>query len=261
MTSSQKVIKGFAIALAVIIIVSVINLVFGIIVGFDNIFIKNENVTYETYELTDFDNLNINVSYSKINIKNGDTYKIEINNLTNYHISNDTLYIKDVKKFRVTNNNDIYVTLYIPYGKTFDDVSIDAGAGNIRIENLKADTLDLDMGAGKVTIENIEISSNTKVDGGAGNFEVQNGILADATFKMGVVNVDINATINGRGKIDMGVGNLSLNLLDGVSNYKFDVNKGIGNVNIDGVRVGDGSYGNGDKLISIDGGVGNINIH
>ena len=260
MTSSQKVIKGFAIALAVIIIISIFNLIFGIFTGFNTIFIKKGNITYETYEISDVSNLDINVSYSKINIKNSDTFKIEINNLTNYSISNDTLHIKDVRKFRVANNGDIYVTLYIPYGKTFDEVTIDSGAGSIKIEDLRANDLDFDIGAGKVVIDNISILSNTKIDGGAGNFEINNGVLANAIFKMGVGNVDIDATIVGSGKIDMGVGNLSLRLSDGVSNYKFDVDKGVGNISIDGVNVKNGTYGNGNTFISVDGGVGNINI-
>ena len=91
MTSSQKVIKGLAIALAVFIIIGVINLIFFIIGGFNYIFVNNEDVTYSTHNIYDVSNLNINVSYSKINIIDSDEFKLEINSLCDYSISNNTL--------------------------------------------------------------------------------------------------------------------------------------------------------------------------
>ena len=261
MTSSQKVIKGLAIALAVFIIIGIINLIFFIIGGFNYIFINNDDVTYSTHNIYDVSNLNINVSYSKINIIDSDEFKIELNSLCEYSISNNTLIIKDIKKFRVNPGADIYLNLYIPKGKVFNDVYIDAGAGNVKIDTIKANTLDFDMGAGKVSINNIEVYSHAKLDGGAGNFNIENGILSNVDFDMGLGNVDIKASLTGNNKIDMGMGNLSIDLIDSVNNYRFDIEKGIGSVSIDGEGKSNGVYGNGATFIEIDGGIGSINIH
>ena len=188
-------------------------------------------------------------------------FKIEINNFSEYNITNNTLSIKDIKKFKINTHGDMYLTLYIPYGKTFDSVNIDGGAGVIKIDTLKTDSLDFDIGAGKVTINNLEVYKTTKIDGGAGSIDILAGSLAYTKFNMGVGNVSIRSIFSGTNIIDMGVGNLSIDLLDSISNYKFNVEKGIGNITIDGENKKNGVYGEGYTWMKIDGGVGNINIH
>ena len=261
MTSSQKVIKGLAIALAVFIIIAAINFILLICGHFSDTFVKRENITYNTYDIYDVSNLSIDLSYTSLNIKEGNTFKLELNNFTEYNITNNTLYIKDVKKIKINTKGELYATLYVPYGKTFDNVSIDSGAGVVKIDTLKTNILNFDIGAGKVTIDNLDVYNKTKIDGGAGSFEINKGNLANVDFDMGVGSVSINSTFTGNGKIDMGVGNLSIKLLDSFDNYKFDVEKGIGNINIDGTSTKSGIYGNGNTFIEIDGGLGNINIH
>ena len=61
----------------------------------------------------------------------------------------------------------------------------------------------------------------------------------------------------------MGIGNASLYLNSDIMEYNFYVDKGIGNITINDLKVSDGYKVSNDeniKSIKIDGGVGNITI-
>ena len=64
-----------------------------------------------------------------------------------------------------------------------------------------------------------------------------------------------------RATVDAGVGEVNINLKNKDS-YVICVEKGIGNITIDGVSVGDGStYGNGNNRVDISGGIGSIKVN
>ena len=60
--------------------------------------------------------------------------------------------------------------------------------------------------------------------------------------------------------VETGIGNVKIKLLDGIDNYKFSIEKGIGSIYVNNEEVDNGVYGNGSKRIFIDGGVGSIKI-
>jgi hypothetical protein len=61
--------------------------------------------------------------------------------------------------------------------------------------------------------------------------------------------------------LDLGVGESNITLLGSKEDYKLDLEKGIGNITVDGKNVTDyGSSGNGRNTVEISGGVGAINV-
>ena len=256
MTSSQKIIKGFAIGLAVLIIISIVNLIIGIFIGADYFFGKDDTV-YNTYKIEEVDDIDINIGAANLYIKQGEEFKIELPNYMNYEVNHNKLSIKDKGRMRVKKS---YLTIYLPYEKLLEKLYINGGAGNIEIDSLEVNNASFNLGAGNVRIDKIDAYNKIKVDGGAGDFKIKSGVLNDADIDMGVGNFEITATLTGRNDIDVGVGNLSINLVDGLDNYTFDIDKGIGNITIDGKNVSKGIIGTGDTLVKIDGGVGNIKI-
>lgn len=67
--------------------------------------------------------------------------------------------------------------------------------------------------------------------------------------------------ITGKSKIDSGVGEIKVNLIDKKEDYTIDISKGIGTITLDGEKVEDNKkYENGDNFLEINGGIGNINI-
>lgn len=258
MTSNQRLIKGLAIGLAAIIILSMIGaLIF--VIGFFTNFNDDSEVTYKTYDIKDVSNINVELAASNLTIKNGEVFKIEITDRTEYKVENDTLYIKE--KNKIFNKRLYNMIIYLPYGIVYDDIKIKGGAGNISMDKISAKTLSLDLGAGKATIGNIDITNKLVVNGGAGDFKISNGDINKIDIDMGVGNFDINATIIHGGNIDVGVGNLDIDLTDDISNYSFDITKGVGSIKVDGNNVSKGTVGNGPSLIHINGGVGSIKVY
>lgn len=259
MTSSQRTIKYLAIALAIVIILSMVS---GVLWLCRNIFefnvfpYSNSNLASETYDLDNYKSIDINVGASNLTIKTCESATLEITENIKYEIINDELIIKDQNR-RYNKNSKI--TLCITK-TTFENVKIDGGAGNTTISDIGANKIKLDLGAGNITIDNITALESFKLSGGAGDIKIFNASLNNSVMDLGVGNFTLNTILTGDTDIDMGVGNLDITLSDGIENYKFDVDKGIGNITIDGMKKSSGIYGVGSTLVKIDGGIGNIKI-
>ena len=81
-------------------------------------------------------------------------------------------------------------------------------------------------------------------------------------FDIGAGEANVTARLLGDSKIEVGVGSLNLNLLGSKELYKLKLEKGIGEVRVDGSIIeDDGTVGNGNNYIKIKGGIGNIKVN
>ena len=267
----QKVIKYLAIALAAFIIMNIVSVALSILWGVawisgvakDAPIIESQEEIYSTIGNTDITTLKIELSASNLEIKNGEMLRVETNNLNvKCNQEGSQLIIKDKSKNWFSNRNDAsQIVLYMPANMLWDSVKIDAGAGEISIEELATRNFDFDMGAGKVVIKELNVSNKSEIDGGAGKIEILSGAMNNLKLDTGVGEFTLNAKLTGRNDVSAGVGKINFNLIDGTENYKIKVNKGIGSITIDGKETTDGNeYGNGETYIDIDGGVGAIEI-
>ena len=79
---------------------------------------------------------------------------------------------------------------------------------------------------------------------------------------MGIGKTLITSIITGKTNLNTGIGGLTLNIIGNTSDYKFKVDKGIGNVTLNGKTLSDGSVvGNGDNYIYINSGIGEVKIN
>ena len=74
-----------------------------------------------------------------------------------------------------------------------------------------------------------------------------------------VLNDSVKALL-GECDLKFGVGQSDLILLGGKDSYTVDIEKGVGNITLDGVDVTDFDNGDGENHIKIEGGIGTINI-
>ena len=291
MTTAQKIIKYFAIAFAIFLIVSIISLIlfgvyalsgvlglkdnskidisgnmqtvdFGSVTSGDNNSGNSINNSEQTVNIEDITSLDIEVKYTNLIIRNGDTFRYETNNdnIVYRQSNNNTLKIEEKHSWTLGNTQSDLV-IYIPENFNLNKINIEAGAGKVEIENLNAESLDLELGAGEASISNLNVTSRCKLEGGAGRLNVLNGNLNNLDLDMGMGEVNINALITGNSDIDAGIGTLNLNLQGSKADYRIRLDKGIGNIRINGENISNGStYGEGANLIKIDDGIGNINI-
>ena len=78
---------------------------------------------------------------------------------------------------------------------------------------------------------------------------------------MGMGELNLTATVLGESDLKFGVGESNVTLIGSKDDYKVDIEKGLGNITVDGKTVTDfGSSVNGQNHIEIEGGVGTINL-
>lgn len=268
MNAFQKVIKIFAICLAIFIIVNIISgILFGLSIitniGFvdtnvNSIEVENFSETYEN-----IDKINIEVTTSNIVIKQGNEFKVEANNLSNKFSSkleNGNLKIKEGKMWLGNNDYSGLITIYIPSDIILDKLKIDSGAGKIEISDISVDEFDIDHGAGFLEISNSEFNK-TDIDGGAGEIRIIDSVLNDLKMDAGVGKITVESEITGNSKIECGIGEMNISLLGDEDDYSITAEKGIGNIKINNKNHDtDTVYGSGKNKLRIEGGVGSISV-
>ena len=256
MTGVQKGIKIAAIVLAIFIICVIINAILSLVgilgyPGGDNDFIQSYN---------GIDNVEIDIGTANIEIKYGAEFRVEANNVSdNFEVreNNGNLYIEE-DGFWIWGNTGGDIILYVP--SELDELNIDTGAGTVVIDDIIARKFNLDQGSGTIKISNSEFYES-EIDGGTGNIDVTGSILRDMELDCGVGDVNITAEVLGKSSVSAGVGSIDLSLNGGEELYTLRIDKGLGNLDINGTGYKSTTYGNGSNKIDIDGGIGNIDIN
>lgn len=267
MTTFQKIIKYFALCLALSII---INIVYGgvlIVSEIGSALNITSSTIDENYNENEFINsleptLTIDLDTANLELTVGDKLLAESNNqyITCTQNGNNIFIIEKNHNWFKKNKNK--VTIFVPKDIVFESVNIKTGAGKIDASQINSKNLSLEMGAGKVLIKSLTISTKAKIDGGVGKVEILSGQINNLDLEIGIGKFTLNTILTGNNKIEAGIGNLMLNLTDDLDNYRIKVEKGIGSINIDGKSTTNNtSYGSGNNTLEIEGGIGSINVN
>lgn len=271
MSIGQKVIKYLAIAFAIALIVGIITTIVRVVssipltlkIG------KNNNDSNNIIETSsDFENenvafLDIDIAYSNLTIRKGESLKVESSN-KNIQCKQDEqkIIIKERNSNWFNNTKKEELIVYVPENIQFDKVNINTGVGKVNIEILNTKVLKMDLGAGETSIQNINITESAKIDTGAGKVNIKEAKINDLRCDLGIGATEISAKLLGNTRIGTGVGSLKLDVLGKKEEYETKINKGLGNVTIDEEKISDNEVvGNGENKIDIDGGVGEIKIN
>lgn len=263
MIKFQRIIKYGAIALAFVLIGSIIS---GIMFGINSIFNfvninNNSSKEIETIDISDnVDSLDIELDKVNLSVKIGNKFRVEIsdNNKISCNIVNNKLVIREKKSSLF--DDEVNLIIYILEDKLFNNVDISSGIGNVLIDNISSNKFEMELGMGRVAIDNLVVNKKTDIDTGVGEFVINDGIINNFDLDMGVGNVFINSNVIGKSDIDAGIGNLELGLIGSINDYKIDVTSGVGNILIDNKNIKAGIYGNGNSYLNIEGGMGDINV-
>lgn len=269
MKPCQKVIKYIAIAFAIFLIVTIVSSVLAGFYAISGILglkkaheIKSTDIKGIEFLDNNINRFEIDLAYSNLTIKKGETLRVETNNTrVKCKQRNNELEIKEENYHMFFNNDNLDVIIYVPETINIKEVEINNGAGEINIESLYTEKLEFDLGAGKTNIDKLIVTRECNINGGAGKLDILSGLINNLDLDMGVGEVNLSSILTGKNDIDAGVGNLNINLQNGKENYTIRVNKGIGNVKIDGNSFTDGKiFGSGANYMEVDGGIGNIKI-
>lgn len=273
MQGAQRAIKYFALALAALLIVTIISgivgglsfvgmLVWGDEVRWDGISSEWTSVDYTAEKITRLD-INVKATTVKVQeVSEGEPVRVETNN------EYITTWVDGSKLNVVEKSHGVFgwggmgdLVIYVRKGVKFDEVEIVVGAGKMDIEELTTKNLKLDLGAGKTTINELVVTEKAEVEGGAGLVEIRGGELRNLDLDLGAGKAEVRAKVTGSGKVTSGVGKTDLTLLGREGDYKIAIDKGIGSVTLDGMSLSDGqTVGDGATRIDVKSGVGAVEI-
>ena len=263
MTNFQKTVKYIAMAFAIFLTVSIIGGIlsmFGLFGGFFGGDAVTEDI--KTYSVSaDIKSLEIKINAADFTIKQGESFSVE-SNLKHLTVEdkNGVLTIKETKKYSKTYTGAV-LTLYVPADTVFDRADIITGAGRFTVDQLSAGTMKFELGAGEVTIDTLIATTAIDIDGGAGRITISGGALHNLDLDMGVGQLNLTSALIGDSDFDLGIGESNITVIGNKDNYKLDIEKGIGNITIDGTSVSNiKEYGNGNNIIEVSGGIGAINL-
>lgn len=217
---------------------------------------------YET--ASEIRSLEIEITAADFSMEQSDRFRVE-SNLKDLSVSegNGILTIKDNRKHGVhgTDYSDAILKLYVPEGTVFESVVIETGAGRLTADTLSANSLKLKLGAGQAVFGCLNASSDADLEGGAGEIRILSGTLRNLELSLGVGNLDMTARLLGDSHLECGIGESDLTLIGSKDDYRVSIEKGIGSISVDGVDASDfGSSGNGQNSITVEGGIGAVNI-
>ena len=272
MTTLQKVIKYLAFAFAIFLTVSIVGGILSAVGLLGSLFSDDDaewgDVIGETKTYTvssEISDLNIQINAADFYIKEGNSFSVE-SNLKNLEVDekNGCLTLKDLTKIKLNGSNayeNAVLTIYVPAGMAFDNVNIKTGAGRFTVDSLSAATIGFELGAGDVTISKLIAEKSANIEGGAGRITISDGAIKNLDLEMGLGQLNLTSALTGDCNLDSGVGEMNVTLLGSKDDYELDIEKGIGNITVDGKNVTDfGSSGNGANEVDIHGGVGAINV-
>ena len=225
----------------------------------------NENVVLgdsHTYEITsEIHSLDIQINAADFKIVSIDDFSVE-SNLKYLSVSEKDGVLKIVDEAKSNSNyTNAILTLYVPNGIVFHDVDIETGAAKMTVDTLSASSVELELGAGDVRFESLNASANVDIEGGAGQITIVSGTLNNLSLEMGIGELNLTAAVLGESDLKFGVGESNVTLIGSKDDYKVDIEKGLGNVTVDGENViGFVSIGNGQNHIKFEGGIGTINL-
>ena len=274
MTVTQKIIKYCAIALAILLVVSIISGIVGVIaalVGVD----AEKDFAEEPFDLaidgdgSELRELVIELSATHLTVCRGDVVSVKTDSpYITCRQQDGVLTLEEephgLKLFgiqfsfgtRQTGN----LILTLP-DVVLDRLKLTAGAGEIRADALTAAKATLDFGAGNVELAGLTVTGELEIDGGVGDLTVKDGSWGSLDLDMGMGDVLIRGALQGDCRIDLGVGNARLEIVGDEADYRITLDKGIGKATVNGKSVKSGeAYGSGAHGIDVDGGIGSIDV-
>lgn len=154
------------------------------------------------------------------------------------------------------------IVVTIPKNIEFENVNINTGAGTVYIESLMGQEVYLGAGAGDISIDTFNSDKKAEFSIGAGKISIEEGDTRNIIINCGVGELDYKGIINERCDIDCGVGRIYMKLDNEYENCYFNIDRGIGNINVKDKGVKTGTTGSSEAKVEfyVSCGVGDIDI-
>ena len=219
-----------------------------------------------------FTNLFVDVSTAYLDISYGDVDKIiiEANEISKNHfkaeVNNSTSTLEIRYNLRTIFGFGVHtgtIKITMPKDVKFNMADINLGVGDANLRNINAQMLQIDSGVGTATISD-GAAGTVKVDSGVGDINFSNYTSGSFGADTGVGNLNYYGVVDGSVSLSTGVGDVEMTIIGDVKQYGFAVDKGLGDVTLNGMPLSSSSFINGQGVVAntftISSGVGNVKI-
>lgn len=148
------------------------------------------------------------------------------------------------------------ITVYLPDAIELSEVSVSMIAGTLYISEMNAERLDAKITAGDLNLDMVTISEEFKIESGAGDITINECNLFNKTEISNTAgDIFISASrLTGNSEIKATAGDVELDLIGDITDYTFDIKRGVGDISInDERRIPDTSGENTLKVTTVAG--------
>ncbi len=206
----------------------------------------------------DISELEINMLAGKLQIREGDSFSIDVSeNGANRIVSE----VKDGKWIireksstsgeagtlsvfgvdidlddmeRRTDAVEVYITL--PEDFVARKINLSVEAGLIKADMLAADTGRFSIGAGSIIIDELHMESKSTYEVAAGTLKIDDAVIHNVKIECTVGSVDIDGVITGESKISSSMGYIDLDLEGNKEDYDYSIHCKLGSLSLNGER-------------------------
>lgn len=152
------------------------------------------------------------------------------------YTNGDELYVKVLNTSTLDySEKENRFTVYVPKDAQLEDVIIELGAGEMKLDGLRADEMKIEIGAGQIEADDLA-ANDMKISIGAGDLNLQSAKLGKAKIEVGAGNCTIQGTVSEELKAECAMGNITLKLEGDEEDFDYELECVSGNLKVDGTE-------------------------
>lgn len=194
--------------------------------------IASGSFTDDSLRGTDIYNLDVEIGGGILNIRQGDGLKLkkEGGPECQYYIEGDTFYLKQRGSL---GGGSPELTLTLPEGIILDEMEIKMAAGAvITRDTLTVKEVEIEIDAGEITLEEMKADSfSTKVAAGSVVVERLDAKECDVEVSMGSITLQ-DSLVTGDLDAEVSMGEINVFLRDSYEDHDYEINCGMGDITI-----------------------------
>lgn len=143
----------------------------------------------------------------------------------------DTLYVKGLKTGKWNLSTGMKVIIQIPEGTAFDKVEMSLGAGDFKIDAIKATEMEVELGAGRLQVDSLQ-TGTFACEVGAGQAVIDNAaFVGNVTLSVGAGEMLVTGSIPGNLTAECGMGNVEITVTGSTeADHNYEMECAAGNL-------------------------------
>jgi putative adhesin len=226
--------------------------------------ISVESSIYSTFIQKDSSLSKVSVEVIRPIVENNDEhlFEVELNNSLDKLIIKQTYDYKD-KVFNKYQKlfSKCKIIIKVPDNFEIGNIDINCSVGSININEINTKNVEIKGGVSSINLNDIEATS-IELETGVGSLNAKNILSKKFEFACGVGSMDFKGNIEDLLNIDLGTGSAKIYLPENEKSYNYELDSGIGSVEINGLKYKGGARINSkvSKDIVAETGTGSISI-